>query len=247
MLTPHTQWLLPKIIAHRGAPQCAPENTLASLRQAKILGAQWVEFDVRLTSDCQAVIFHDDELNRTTNGGACLLADTPYSVIAQLDAGSWFNAQFQNERVPTLGQYLQAAATLKLGINIELKGTDFLSTALVKQVAAGLQQYWKTSLPTPLISSFSVIHLQAMRAESSDYLLGYIVDEWIEHWPIILQELACISLHVNYEQLTPERIQAVKNKNYRLLAYTVNDKQLAERLFSWGVDAVFSDNPQLWR
>lgn len=236
---------LPRIIAHRGAPQIAPENTLISLRQAKTLGAQWTEFDVRLTKDHQAIVFHDDDLKRTTNGGEHLLADTLYSVIAQLDAGSWFNPKFHHETVPTLAQYLRTAAELKLGINVELKGTDFLPSILAKQVAEHLQQYWHDSLPTPLISSLSVTHLHAMRALGKDYLLGYIMDEWSEQWTMILKELACISLHVNYEQLTTERIQAVKNENYLLLAYTVNDKKLAEHLFSLGIDAIFSDNPQL--
>lgn len=235
---------LPKVIAHRGAPQVAPENTLASLRQAKALGAQWTEFDVRLTQDHQAVIFHDDELIRTTNGTG-FLAHTPLATVMQLDAGHWFNAKFHNERVPTLAQYLQTAAELKLGINVELKGTDFPPAILAKQVADHLQQQWSASLPTPLLSSLSVTNLHAMRALGSDYLLGYIMDEWIDQWEMILKELGCISLHVNYEQLTPERINGVKEKNYLLLAYTINDKLLAEKLFSLGVDAVFSDNPQL--
>jgi glycerophosphoryl diester phosphodiesterase len=235
---------LPKVIAHRGAPQVAPENTLASLRQAKTLGAQWTEFDVRLTQDNQAIIFHDDELNRTTNGTG-FVVKTSFAAISQLDAGNWFNPKFRNERIPTLAQYLQTAAQLKLGINVELKGTDFPPAILAKQVADSLQQYWQPTLPTPLLSSLSVTNLHAMRALGADYLLGYIMDEWSDQWQMILKELNCVSLHVNHEELTPERIKLIKQKKYLLLAYTINDKALAEKLFSLGVDAVFSDNPQL--
>ncbi len=60
---------LPKVIAHRGASLSAPENTVAALREAKRFGARWVEFDVHLTRDGQAIIFHDPSgLGRTTNG-----------------------------------------------------------------------------------------------------------------------------------------------------------------------------------
>jgi glycerophosphoryl diester phosphodiesterase len=235
---------LPKIIAHRGAPELAPENTLASLRQAKALGAQWTEFDVRLTKDHQAVIFHDDDFGRTTNGKGFLF-ETTAKQVATLDAGSWFGANFVHERVPTLAEYLQTAVQLHLGINVELKGTDFSSALLAKQVAAHLATYWRDDLPTPLISSLAFTNLQAMRALGPHYLLGYITDIWVDNWQSILQSLNCISLHVNYEELTPARIQAVKQNNYLLLAYTVNDKKLAEQLFAQGVDAVFSNNPRL--
>lgn len=235
---------LPRIIAHRGAPQVAPENTLASLRQAKAMGAQWTEFDVRLTQDHQSVIFHDDELHRTTNGTG-FLAETHYSVLSQLDAGSWFSSKFQGERVPTLAQYLQTAASLGLGINVELKGTDFSPALLAKAVAEGLKKEWSSDLPTPLLSSLSLGNLEAMRALGSDYLLGYVMDEWTPEWESILKSLNGISLHVNYQQLTPEKAKAVKDKNYLLLAYTVNDKRVANDLFSMGVDAIFTDNPQL--
>ena len=65
---------LPSIIGHRGAYSSAPENTLIAIRKAAQLGAKWVEIDVRLSSDKVPVIFHDDEVNRTTN---CLLYTSP--------------------------------------------------------------------------------------------------------------------------------------------------------------------------
>lgn len=235
---------LPKVIAHRGAPWVAPENTLSSLKRAKELGAQWTEFDVRLTQDDQAIIFHDDKLNRTTNGKG-LVIRMPYVKMAQLDAGSWFDSQFQGERIPLLSQYLQTAAQLKLGINVELKGTDAPPEKLAKLVAENLQQYWSLALPPPLLSSFSVTNLHAMRALGKEYLLGFLMDEWSDQWQTIAAELNCVSVHVNQRKLTLERVKSIKQKNYLVLAYTVDDKKRAEELFSWGVDSVFSNNPQL--
>jgi glycerophosphoryl diester phosphodiesterase len=56
------------VIGHRGAARLAPENTLAGLRMAAALGANCVEFDVRLTKDGVPVLFHDDTMDRTTDG-----------------------------------------------------------------------------------------------------------------------------------------------------------------------------------
>ena len=232
---------LPKVIAHRGAPLAAPENTIASLQQAKSLGAKWVEFDVRLTLDEQAVIFHDDELSRTTNGKG-LVAETTYDDLANLDAGGWQHMKFSHERVPTLAQYLQAAAELGLGINIELKGGASQAVKLAEQVAAGLNQYWQTQLPPPLISSFSIACLSAMRQQNQDCQLGYIVHEWPDDWRYILESNRCISFHVDQKYLTAEKINLVKQTDYLLLAYTINEIALAQHLFSQGVDAIFSDD-----
>src|SRR5215813_4892194 len=67
---------LPKVIGHRGAAAYAPENTLASFREARKRGAIWVETDVKLTADGVPILMHDESLKRTT-GVDRLVAHTP--------------------------------------------------------------------------------------------------------------------------------------------------------------------------
>src|SRR5258708_11793081 len=105
---------LPRIIAHRGASAIAPENTLAAFRAAAVSGATWVEFDVSLTKDGRPVVFHDDLLDRTTDGTG-LLAETPFEILTHLDAGSWFAPDFSGEMVPTLEEDLVTHAGLAMG------------------------------------------------------------------------------------------------------------------------------------
>ena len=57
-----------KIIAHRGASMYAPENSASSLKLASSMGVEWIETDVQITRDNQLVIFHDEKLERTSNG-----------------------------------------------------------------------------------------------------------------------------------------------------------------------------------
>ena len=111
---------LPRVIGHRGAAAVAPENTLASLRRAKELGAGWVEFDVKLTRDGAAVLIHDERLERTTDGRG-EVARTTLAELRKLDAGAWFDPAFAGERVPTLGDALALCGELGLGINVEVK------------------------------------------------------------------------------------------------------------------------------
>jgi glycerophosphoryl diester phosphodiesterase len=95
-------------VAHRGAAKWAPENTLAAVKKAIELGYPYIELDVRYTRDRIPVIMHDRTVDRTTNGSG-LLHKLTLDEARQLDAGSWFGAEFANERVPTLEEVLAMA------------------------------------------------------------------------------------------------------------------------------------------
>lgn len=234
---------LSPIIAHRGAPLVAPENTMASLIAAKNLGASWVEFDVRLTKDQQLVIFHDDTLERTTNGSG-LVAATELQTLRQLDAGSWFAEKFKGEKIPTFKEYLDYASQFNLGVHIELKATPESAPLLATLVLDRLADYRSHQL-SAIISSSERRCLETVAELDSNKLLGLISDEWTENWYEQLEELHCFSWHINHKQLNEERVRLIKEKNYRIFAYTVNDSDMAKQLLKIGVDALFSDDPQL--
>lgn len=94
-----------EIVSHRGCHQQAPENTYAAARRCIELGVQWIEVDVRQSRDGVFFLLHDATLNRTTDGIGRL--DWHAAVeIDQLDAGSWFGAEFAKEKVPRLEEFL---------------------------------------------------------------------------------------------------------------------------------------------
>ena len=85
LLDPHAQ----PVVAHRGNSAHAPEDTLESLHQGIALGADAVEFDVRLTRDGHAVVIHDPTVDRTTNGTGAV-ADQTLDQLRALDFGYRF-------------------------------------------------------------------------------------------------------------------------------------------------------------
>lgn len=236
---------LPPIICHRGASSCAPENTLAAFRKAHALGGQWVEFDVQLTRDRQLVVIHDEKINRTTNG-AGVVSTLDYAEIATLDAGQWFAAEYTDERVPTLDAVLQCCADLNLGINIEIKNNSRAVASIIAEgVVASLARHWRTDLPLPLISSFYQQNLLAVYALTHRYPLGFCSSRWLPFLTKRLQRLHCSSIHANHQSLTPARVTAARRAGFYVLAYTVNERNRAEMLLSWGVNALFSNYPDL--
>ena len=75
----------PLIIGHRGAMGHEPENTILSIEKAIRLGASWVEIDVQFV-DGHLVVFHDDRLDRTTDGTG-LISEKTWDYLRSLDAG----------------------------------------------------------------------------------------------------------------------------------------------------------------
>ncbi|MCH9655031.1 MAG: hypothetical protein K0U89_14325 [Planctomycetes bacterium] len=101
----------PLIVAHRGLLQVAPENTLANFRACLELRLGF-EFDVQRTKDGHLVCIHDATVDRTTNGKGNVNEMT-LAELKQLDAGSWFDPQFATEKVPTIEEVLQLAASYR--------------------------------------------------------------------------------------------------------------------------------------
>ena len=96
---------MPKIVCHRGAKTFAPENTLSAVDLAFDQGFNIVEIDVRQTKDGVPVVMHDSRVNRTTNGRVAI-KKMSYDVVSQLDAGSWFDTFFTDEKVRPLEDVL---------------------------------------------------------------------------------------------------------------------------------------------
>lgn len=107
------------IIAHRGFSLISPENTIASFKKAIEAGVDFIETDLRATSDGIIVCMHDPTLDRTTSG-AGFVSTHSYREITSLDAGSWFSPQFKGEHVPRLEELLDLAAG-KVGLALEIK------------------------------------------------------------------------------------------------------------------------------
>ncbi len=232
----------PPVIGHRGACAYAPENTIASFTKAAQLGVKWVEFDVMDAADGQLIVFHDESLDRTTNGHG-EVSQYPYAYLGSLDAGAWFDLRFSGERIPKLRTVIDFLQEAHLSANVEIKALPGHEERVVKQVLEQLAPYLLSANNQFLFSSFSVNALRLLRKYSPECLLGLLLHEWEPDWESICRSLHCISVNVNEEIMTEAAAHRIKAMGRLLLCYTVNDPARAKQLFSWGVDAVFSDVP----
>lgn len=233
-----------KVIGHRGASAYAPENTLVAFNKALALGCNLIEFDVMCSVDGEPFVFHDDKLKRTSNGRG-ELGQVESTYLKSLDAGSWFSRRFKGESIPHFQEVLEWLTCSGMQANIEIKpypGTDEQTAAVVMNY---IQRYWPMEKDLPLVSSFSWEVLCFCRSIAPEMPLGLLLDVWDTKWLDKAKQLECYSIHYNRKVLTQERVKEIKEQGYILCAYTVNRKRLANKLLRWGVDAVFSDYPDL--
>lgn len=120
--------LNPQLIAHRGGPAYAPENTLAAFRRGISAGADWLEMDVQMTKDGALVVIHDETVDRTTNGHG-RVDQLTLAQIRALDAG-------QGEQVPTFDEVIALAKESGVGIMPEAKSTHLYPGIEAKMVQA---------------------------------------------------------------------------------------------------------------
>lgn len=232
---------LPRLIGHRGLAARAPENTLAGVRAAHAHGITMIEFDVRLSRDGVPMVFHDDTLERTSNGHG-VFAGQDAATLSRLDAGRWFSAAFANERIPRLDDLLRLCRKLGLGVNIELKPNRGEDAATAHAVALALEASGLRRNEV-LVSSFNVASLEAAARALPDYPRGLLLETPSGSELAELEQLGCHSINVDARAISRDFVIAMQDHGYAVLAYTVNEQAQAEQLWHIGVDAVFSDEP----
>jgi glycerophosphoryl diester phosphodiesterase len=231
----------PIIFAHRGASAHAPENTLAAFELALKQGAPAIEFDVKLTSDRQVVILHDQTLNRTTNGSGAVTKQ-PLAALRELDAGSWKSSEYRDEKIPTLAEVFEALGK-KLLMNVELTNYATPFDGLVREVAAlvkkhGLQEH-------VIFSSFFPTNLVMARRLLPSIPRGQLFLEGNSGWWQRVAS-ACMALdaeHPYLDDVSAESVKRAHAKGRRVHVWTVNDPADMRRLRSMGVDGIFTDDP----
>ena len=228
------------VIAHRGASAVAPESTRAAIRAAVRSGAHMIELDVQMTRDGRLVIFHDDRLNRTTNGRGRLVNAT-YIQVARLDAGSWFHPRFAGERILLLSEVLRLIPR-RVRVNLELKRTRH-GRRLVQRVLQTVRR--ARAQRRVVLSSFDAALLDLVgRCGMPRALICYRRPERSLHRAI---RAGYDGWHPKRSLASPARIARAHAAGLWVNVWTVDDLAQARRLRRWGVDGIFTNDPAKFR
>lgn len=234
----------PAIFAHRGASAYAPENTLAAFRLALQQGADGIELDAKLSADLQIVVIHDQTVDRTTpHHGE--VRDYRLSDLRKMDAGSHFDIAYKGEGIPTLEEVFKAVGQLTY-INVELTNYASVTDSLPERAVELVRQFKLTH--RVVFSSFNPIALARVRRLAPEIPIGLLAHpgrkgSLARSW--LGRLLHYQSLHPEVNDVTPALVNRVHRQSGKVIVWTVNQAAQMRRLFSLGVDGIFSDDPIL--
>lgn len=242
--------VVPELIAHRAGAGVAPEQTLAAVRRALADGATAMEIDVQLTSDGELVVLHDGTLARTTNVEEVFPARAPWNLrdftlaeIKQLDAGSWFGAQFAGEEVPTLDEVI-AELSGRAHLVVEVKepgalGNEQVDERLLEELAGGPL---KTMADAGQLSfsSFDAVWLGTFAAQT-DVPVGVLTTlaptaTQLHDWSTWAEEV-----HPNVFLSGKPVIDAVRARGMTSSIWTIRSVADYQRALASGADRIITD------
>lgn len=246
-------WPYPRWVAHRGAGKLAPENTLAAFRLGASHGYRMFECDVKLSLDGVPFLLHDDDLQRSTNALvrsnapiSMVAGEHPWSVLSQLDAGSWHSRAFAGEPLPSLEAIALFCLHNAYFLNIEIKPTTGLERQTGMVVAQHAARLWHGATTPPLLSSFRPEALAAARAAEPKLPRALLLNTLWNGWLETALKLKCVALVCNHALWDRSSVTQAKSAGLRCLSYTVNDEWAAQRLIDLGTDAIITDRIDLF-
>jgi len=222
------------VIAHRGASGDFPENTLAAFVAAAEASADMCEFDVRMTRDGALVVIHDETVDRTSDGrgevGAMDLGE-----IKRLDAGIWFSARFEGQRIPTLAE---VAATVRgrCGLVVELKNPSIEFEALEVLRRQGV-------VKDTIILSFDRPQISRLSALKEAPRTGLLVDR--ERDGIVEAALAAgaSAVCLQFRVASPALCAKARRSGLAVFVWTVDDEDLMRHFIAAEIDGIMTNYP----
>ena len=228
------------IIAHRGASGSAPENTMAAFSLAVEQGAQVIELDVHMTADGYPVVIHDATIDRTTDGTG-LVREKALADLRRLDAGSWYDARFVGEHVPTLEEVVTWAKG-RVALAIEIKNTPFRYRGIEASVTGVLERH--NAVVENEVFSFDHLCVQRFKAREPRLLTGvcYAADP-VDHNALATLANATV-LHPMFQHLRSEAVRQAHAAGLLVFPWAVNDHQDIREMVALGVDGITTNLPQ---
>jgi glycerophosphoryl diester phosphodiesterase len=228
-----------QISSHRGNSHVAPENTLPALENAIIAGSDYAEIDIRQTKDGALVLLHDKSLLRTTglnkNIWSLNLID-----LMQLDAGSWFGAEFTKTRIPTLEEalvYCKGRIKLNIEIKADVKGNQ-MEERLIELIAKYDYEH------QCLVSSSNYDTLVKVKQLNSNLKTGLVMSAAYGNF-YNKEYVDFFSIRSRY--ITRQVVESAHRIGKEVHAWTVDKVKEIDRMKSVGVDCIITNNPTLTR
>ena len=227
-----------KVIAHRGNSSQAPDNTFASFQQAIHLNVDYIECDVQLTKDLVPVIMHDATIRRILpDCKVHEVCELNWEYLKTLDAGSWFDVKYKDERILSLKEFLSIPKG-NCHSMIEIKIDTF-------------REDWMARIAADILRDHSPLLIGGLHPNINIWLQDHLPDKdfiaivkYEEDLEVFLKETRSKYFGLRYNLVTRERIHYLRDQGKEVWAWTVDDKDTAKKMIEDGIQGIITNHPK---
>ena len=228
----------PIIIAHRGASVGAPENTLASIKGAVEAGADWVEWDTRVTSDGHLILQHDETLERFI-GKKVMVEGLSLEEAQEYDVGSWFDKKFADEKMPTLREAIAASLPNVMPLIERKNGSAEQHLEVLREMGV---------VEKVAVQAFDWKFLRDLRKLVPELKIGALGNKKVS--PEKLKEI--VEMKADFvgwsaKDLKRADIDFFHTNGIKVAVWTVDDPKEIRKFVSWGIDMIITNDPSRTR
>lgn len=234
-------------VAHRGSRELWPENTMVSFQGAVSLGYQWLETDLRLTSDGVIVCHHDSTVDRTTDGSG-MVRDMSFRQVSELDAGCRFFSRSgvgsERARIPALREVLESFPQTNLIVDLKEDEVVEPLARIIREMEIARRL---------IVGSFSSRRLRRFRSLSP----GVATSAGMAEVSRMLAQgfrnagrMSCDLVQIPRRYLgirivSVGTVRRCHEAGLSVHVWTVNERVGMERLIEIGVDGIITDRPDV--
>ena len=226
-----------KVLAHRGGAEESYENTTESFEYSQLLGCEFIETDVQVSSDGIPYIFHDDDLKRILN------KPVRFDSLSsnEIDDLSIFNSC----KIPKLSDTLLRFPNLCF--QIDFKTDEVVMPAL--DVINDMNVFDRVC-----IASFNSKRLQNVRSLYPDLCISMGPNEVFKTLLASLNlykgEIPgdCLQIPMSFygiKIVSKRFVDFVHSRGLKIMIWTINDIKTFKYLIDLGVDGIITDKPKL--
>ena len=221
----------PVVVVHRGWHEEFPENSLPAFKAAWKSGIAWCECDVHFSLDGQAVVLHDETLERTTTGHG------PVHLQSLRELRSFklceMNGTATSYAIPTMTELLAVMRPVdRLLVEIKAMGEPHDAIRLLEMLPAG--KCMIQSFDRELLEAISDVRVEIPRA--------WLIGEEGDLWAALASPFPAI--HLNFQRIDATAVHTLRQQGKQIGAWTVNEEGNVLRMLELGVDMIISDRPQ---
>lgn len=223
----------PLVIGHRGAMGHETENSLASVQKALDLGVDMIEVDVFKIKSGEVVVFHDQTVDRLTNGPGNIeeyyITDLRKLI---LDGG---------HKIPMIQDVLKLIDN-RVVLNIELKGAN-----TADKINHTIKFYTESRGWSPdnfIISSFNWDELRSMRKFNDSIAIAVLTEDNPLEAIDVAKELNAVAINPYFKNLNADVAMKIKQAGFKIYTWTVNEPEDIEAMTNLGVDGIITNFPE---